>query len=63
MKKTINVVIVGHVDSGKSTLIGQLLTKLGMVSKKKLHNLEKKAKELKMESWKFAFLVDTDEQE
>jgi GTPase len=29
----INIVIIGHVDSGKSTLTGHLLYKLGEVSK------------------------------
>lgn len=31
--KTINLVIIGHVDSGKSTLMGHLLFKLGVVDK------------------------------
>jgi len=33
-KKTINIVIAGHVDSGKSTLTGHLLKKLKIVTKK-----------------------------
>lgn len=36
---------VGHVDSGKSTLSGQLLHLLGRVSKKEMHKFEKEAKE------------------
>ena len=31
-KKNLNIVIIGHVDSGKSTLTGHLLQKLGNVS-------------------------------
>lgn len=31
-KKNLNMVIIGHVDSGKSTLMGHLLIKLGLVS-------------------------------
>lgn len=32
-KKEINMVVIGHVDSGKSTLMGHILFKLGYVSK------------------------------
>ena len=32
-KKKLNIVIIGHVDSGKSTLTGHLLYELGHVSK------------------------------
>ena len=38
-KPTINLVIIGHVDSGKSTMIGNLLCLLGVISKK---DIEKK---------------------
>jgi len=31
--KSINLVIIGHVDSGKSTLMGHILFKLGRVDK------------------------------
>jgi translation elongation factor EF-1alpha len=31
---TVSIVIIGHVDSGKSTLAGQLLQQLKEVSKK-----------------------------
>ena len=36
-KPVINLVVVGHVDAGKSTLMGHLLYKLGGVSSKALH--------------------------
>jgi translation elongation factor EF-1alpha len=36
----INLVVVGHVDSGKSTLMGHLLYKTGNVSKKNMHKFE-----------------------
>ena len=34
---TINVVVVGHVDSGKSTLVGVFLKEAGHLSKKEVH--------------------------
>lgn len=36
MKPNINLVVIGHVDAGKSTLIGHLLYLLGFVSNKKI---------------------------
>lgn len=43
---TISVVVIGHVDSGKSTLVGQLLQQLKEVSKKEIHRNEKESKEI-----------------
>ena len=37
-KPTINLVIIGHVDSGKSTMIGHLLSLLNLIDKKILKN-------------------------
>jgi polynucleotide 5'-kinase involved in rRNA processing len=36
-KKSVNLVVIGHVDSGKSTLMGQLLVQLGYIDKKLIH--------------------------
>jgi GTPase len=41
----INLVIIGHVDSGKSTLTGHLLYKLGEVTNQALRKHEKKTEE------------------
>ena len=35
-KQNLNLVIIGHVDSGKSTLSGQILSQFGHVSKQQL---------------------------
>ena len=32
--KALNIVVVGHVDSGKSTLVGMFLHEINVVSKK-----------------------------
>ncbi|RLM74729.1 hypothetical protein C2845_PM15G25510 [Panicum miliaceum] len=45
MRRQLNLAIVGHVDSGKSTLCGRLLHALGLISKKQMHKYEKEAKE------------------
>ncbi|KAK6123137.1 hypothetical protein DH2020_043133 [Rehmannia glutinosa] len=41
----LNLAIVGHVDSGKSTLSGRLLHLLGQISQKVMHKYEKEAKQ------------------
>lgn len=38
---TINVVVVGHVDSGKSTLVGVFLKEADFISKKEVYKNEK----------------------
>ena len=62
-KRAINLVIIGHVDSGKSTLTGNLLYSLGEVDNREMHKLTKEADQLNKSSFKFAFLMDTDEEE
>ena len=39
------MVVVGHVDAGKSTLIGQLLYKIGTTNQRTVHKLEKESQE------------------
>ncbi|KAG6496137.1 HBS1-like protein isoform X1 [Zingiber officinale] len=54
----LNLAIVGHVDSGKSTLSGRLLHLLGKVSKKEMHKYEKEAKEKGKGSFAYAWAMD-----
>lgn len=62
-KKPVNVVLLGHVDAGKSTISGHILYLTGNVDERTMQKYEKEAKELNRESWKFAFCLDTSEQE
>ncbi len=57
-KPHLNLVTIGHVDQGKSTLVGRLLWDTGNVPEQQMAKIEEKAKELKKESFKFAFLMD-----
>lgn len=57
-KPHINLVVIGHVDHGKSTLVGHLLFRLGFVDEKTLRTLEEEAKKKGKESFKFAWLMD-----
>ena len=45
-KGLINLVVVGHVDSGKSTLMGHLLFRLGCVSSRVMHKYEQDSKKV-----------------
>ncbi len=57
-KPHMNLVIIGHIDNGKSTLMGHLLIKTGAVSDREAREMEKMAKDLDRESWKFAYFMD-----
>lgn len=54
----LNIVVIGHVDSGKSTTTGHLIYKCGGINKRELDKLEEEAKKLNKESFKFAFIMD-----
>jgi len=57
-KPHINIITSGHVDHGKSTLIGRLLYDSGAIDEQELRKLKEKAKELKKETFEFAFVMD-----
>lgn len=62
-KKPLSVVLLGHVDAGKSTISGNILFQTGNVDERTMEKFEKEAKALNRESWKFAFALDSSEQE
>ncbi|KAL0620252.1 Elongation factor 1-alpha 1 [Plecturocebus cupreus] len=51
-KTHINIVIIGHVDLGKSTTTGHLIYKCGDINKRTTENFEKKAAEMGKGSFK-----------
>ena len=57
-KEHINIVVIGHVDAGKSTTTGHLIYKCGGIDKRKLAQIEKTANELGKSSFKYAFVMD-----
>jgi elongation factor 1 alpha-like protein len=54
----LNLVIIGHVDSGKSTLMGHLLLQMGRIDKQEMHKVEKLSEAYGKSSFKFAYLLD-----
>ncbi|KAI6186541.1 Tr-type G domain-containing protein [Aphelenchoides besseyi] len=59
----VNIVFVGHVDAGKSTIGGQLMYLTGMVDKRTLEKYEREAKEKGRESWYLSWALDTNDEE
>jgi hypothetical protein len=57
-KDRLNLVVIGHVDAGKSTLMGHLLFLQGRVSQKMLHKYEKESRESGKASFHFAWVLD-----
>jgi elongation factor 1-alpha len=57
-KPHMNLVIIGHIDNGKSTLMGHILVATGSVSDREMREMEKTAKDLDRESFKYAFFMD-----
>ncbi|KAH0571139.1 Elongation factor 1-alpha [Spironucleus salmonicida] len=57
-KKHINLVVIGHVDNGKSTLTGHLIYKCGGIDQRTLDEYEKRANEMGKGSFKYAWVLD-----
>mmetsp|Transcript_11560 Transcript_11560/g.23719 ORF Transcript_11560/g.23719 Transcript_11560/m.23719 type:complete len:438 (-) Transcript_11560:94-1407(-) len=54
----INLVVIGHVDAGKSTTTGHLIYKCGGIDKRTIEKFEKEAAELGKGSFKYAWVLD-----
>jgi len=57
-KEHLSLVVIGHVDAGKSTTTGHLIYKLGGIDKRVIEKYEKEAKELGKSSFKYAWVLD-----
>jgi len=57
-KPHLNLIVIGHVDHGKSTLVGRLLMDRGFIDEKTIKEAEEAAKKLGKDSEKYAFLLD-----
>ncbi|KAI8929162.1 translation elongation factor 1a [Entophlyctis helioformis] len=57
-KGHINVVVIGHVDSGKSTTTGHLIYKCGGIDKRTIEKFEKEAADMGKGSFKYAWVLD-----
>ncbi|XP_060948169.1 elongation factor 1-alpha-like [Limanda limanda] len=57
-KLHINIVVIGHVDSGKSTSTGHMIYKCGGIDKRTIEKFEKEAAEMGKGSFKYAWVLD-----
>jgi elongation factor 1-alpha len=57
-KTHVNIVVIGHVDSGKSTTTGHLIYKCGGIDKRTIEKFEKEAQEMGKGSFKYAWVLD-----
>ena len=57
-KTKCNLVVIGHVDSGKSTSTGHLIFKCGGIDERTIEKFEKEAKLIGKESFKYAWVLD-----
>jgi len=57
-KPHLNLVIIGHVDHGKSTLVGHLLYLTGAVDERTIRQFEEEADKIGKGSFKFAWVLD-----
>lgn len=62
-KDLLNLVVVGHVDSGKSTLMGHLLVELGQVSSRIMHKYESESRKVGKGSFAYAWVLDETNEE
>ncbi|RMZ84573.1 hypothetical protein DV737_g1244, partial [Chaetothyriales sp. CBS 132003] len=62
-KKTANFVVIGHVDAGKSTLMGRLLFDLKAVDQRTMDKYNKEADRIGKRSFAFAWVLDQGSEE
>lgn len=57
-KTHISLVVIGHVDSGKSTTTGHLIYMLGGIDKRTIEKFEKESAEMGKGSFRYAWVLD-----
>eukprot|EP00996_Jenningsia_fusiforme_P000575 NODE_1510_length_1505_cov_1108.823489_g1363_i0.p1 GENE.NODE_1510_length_1505_cov_1108.823489_g1363_i0~~NODE_1510_length_1505_cov_1108.823489_g1363_i0.p1 ORF type:complete len:470 (+),score=125.05 NODE_1510_length_1505_cov_1108.823489_g1363_i0:72-1412(+) len=57
-KVHVSLVVIGHVDAGKSTATGHLIYKCGGIDKRTIEKYEKEAAEMGKSSFKYAWVLD-----
>ncbi|KAJ1894778.1 hypothetical protein LPJ66_004980, partial [Kickxella alabastrina] len=62
-RETLNLVVVGHVDAGKSTLMGHLLYAMGQVNERAMRKFERDSEKIGKGSFAYAWVLDETEEE
>lgn len=58
LKKHLNIVFIGHVDAGKSSLCGQILVKTGAIDPRTIEKLHAEAEKCGKTSWYLSWIMD-----
>ena len=62
-KEHVNLIFIGHVDAGKSTLGGRILIETGMVDDRTIDKYRRDAKEAGRETWYISWVLDLNKEE
>lgn len=62
-KEHVNIIFIGHVDAGKSTLGGAILVQTGMVDQRTLDKYKKDAQEMGRPTWYLSWALDLTNEE
>lgn len=62
-KEHVNLIFIGHVDAGKSTLGGSILYATGMVDERTMEKYKKESKDAGRESWYLSWALDLTKEE
>ncbi|KAH0440208.1 eukaryotic peptide chain release factor gtp-binding subunit [Colletotrichum camelliae] len=62
-KEHVNIIFIGHVDAGKSTLGGSILYATGMVDERTMDKYKREAKELGNPTWYLSWVMDLTKEE
>lgn len=62
-KEHVNLIFIGHVDAGKSTLGGSILYATGMVDERTMDKYKRDAKEAGRETWYLSWALDLTKEE
>lgn len=63
LKPHVSFVVIGHVDAGKSTLMGRLLVDSGAVSKRTIDKYERESSKIGKSSFALAWVMDATKEE
>jgi peptide chain release factor subunit 3 len=62
-KEHVNIIFIGHVDAGKSTLGGSILYATGMVDERTMDKYKREAKDAGRETWYLSWVMDLTKEE
>jgi len=62
-REPISMVMIGHVDAGKSTICGNLMYLMGVVDSRIIEKYKQEAREKNRDSWWLAYVMDISDDE